>query len=184
MTDLQPTYDPSTLREAYPDPDAVRERIRELRREIAVAPDDTAELMARGELVGLLRGIGELDQALSQARIAVDRSILVGAPAQQHTAKLRLAQVLQWRGEFVEADMLFIELVQAGGQFGPVIDAFTRQQAGKNDYEQGRYADAEWQFIQALVLRETFELPEDQIASSKQALAAARQRKIREGSGE
>jgi hypothetical protein len=174
---LDPTYDPATLREVYPDPDAVRDRIRELRREIAAAPDDTAELMARGELVGLLRGIGELDQALTQARVAVDRSILVGVPAQQHTAKLRLAQVLQWRGEYVEADMLFIELVQAGGKYGPVIDAYTRQDAGTNDFEQGRYKDAEWQFIQALVLREMFELPDDQIALSKQALAAARQRK-------
>jgi hypothetical protein len=177
MTDLQPIYDPETLHEVYPDPDAVQARIRELRREIANAPDDTAELMARGELVGLLRGIGELDQALSQARVAVDRSILVGAPPQQHTARLRLAQVLQRRGEYVEADMLFIELVQAGGQYGPVIDAFTRQHAGTNDYDQSRYADAEWQFIQALVLREMFELPDDQIELSKQALAAARQRK-------
>jgi hypothetical protein len=177
MTDLQPTYDPATLREVYPDPDAVRARIRELRREIADAPDDTAELMARGELVGLLRGIGELDEALTQARVGIDRSILVGAPAQQHTAKLRLAHVLQCRGEYVEADMLFIELVQAGGQYGPVIDAFTHHDAGRNDFEQGRYADAEWQFIQALVLREMFELPDEQIASSRQALEAARQRK-------
>lgn len=181
---IEPTYDPETLREVYPDPDAVRARIRELRRDIAEAADDTAELMARGELVGLLRGIGELDQALRQARIAVDRSILAGSPAQQHTAKLRLAQVLQWRGEYVEADMLYIELGQAGGEFGPVIDAYTRQHIGENDYEQGRYRDAEWQFIQALVLREMFELPDEQIAASKQALAAARQRKVREGSGE
>ena len=177
MSELQPEYDPETLREVFPDPAAVAARIVARRREIGAAPDDTAELMARGELVGLLRAGGQLEDALAQAKVAVDRAELAGSPAQQHTARLRLAQVYQWRGEFVEADLLFIELKAASGKFGPVIDAFTKEGAGRNDYDQGRYADAESCFIHALVLRQTFELPDDQIASAESALAAARRHK-------
>jgi tetratricopeptide (TPR) repeat protein len=172
--ELVPTYDPETLRESYPDPDAVRQRIAELRRDIGSAPDDVAELMARGELVDLLRASGVLDDALAQARLAVDRAELVGSAPQQHTARLRLAHVYQWRGEFVESDLLFIELLAAAAGFGPVIEAFTHQHAGQNDYDQRRYDDAAEHFAAALELRRRHELPDEQIASSERALAAAR----------
>jgi tetratricopeptide (TPR) repeat protein len=173
---LEPTYDPQTLRESYPDPAAVQGRITQLRRDVAEAPDDIAELIARGELTDLLRAAGEPDAALTEARLAVDRAELVGTPAQQHTAELRLAHVHQWRGEFAEADALFARLVAAGPAFGPAIDAFTRQHAGLNDYDQGRYAAAAEHFAAALALRRATDLPADEIASSEQALAAARAR--------
>ena len=64
----RPEYDPETLREVYADPDAVRARMPQLRAEIRHAPDEIAELLARGELVVLLRGLGELDEALDEAQ--------------------------------------------------------------------------------------------------------------------
>ena len=176
MSEPQPDYDPVTLRETYPDPAAVGERITELRREIAAAPDDIAELAARGELVELLRGSGRLDDALAEGRLAIDRARLVGTAPQQHTARLRVAHVHQWRAEFPAADAEFDQLLADAERFGPVIAAFTHQHAGMNDYDQGRFPVAAEHFATALRIRREFELPDDQIATSEQALAAARRR--------
>lgn len=173
MSQLAYSFDPETLRETYADPAAVRRRIDELRAEVRGAPDDIAELMARGELVGLLRAAGRLDEALAEGRMAVDRAELVGTPAQQHTARIRLAHVHQWRGEFGEANLLYTELLAVAEEFGPVIEAYTHQHAGKNDYEQGHWADARDHFARALEIRDELELPDDQRESSRLALTAA-----------
>lgn len=174
--ELKVSYDPETLREVYADPEAVQRRIAQLKKAIGTAPDDIIEYMHRAELVNLVRCSGDLDEALVQANLAVDRAELVGSPAQQHMARLRLANVYQWRGEFVEADLLFIELLASGPGFGPAICAFTHQYAGKNDYDQGRYDDAVSQFQQVVDLRKHYDLPNDELVSCRQALAAARAR--------
>jgi hypothetical protein len=174
MTDeLAYTFDPETLHESYDDPAAAQQRIEQLRTEVRVAPDDIAELLARGELVGLLRGAGQLDDALDEAKQAVERAERLGTPAQQHTARVRLAHVHQWRGEFAESNLLFTELLASADQFGPVISAFTHQHAGKNDYDQGHWADAREHFARALAIRDELELPDDQRDASRLALAAA-----------
>jgi hypothetical protein len=167
------TMDPETLREAYADPTAMQARIEQLRAEVRGAHDDVGELLTRGDLVVLLRGVGRLDDAFDEARAAVERAEIVGTPAQQHTARVRLAHVHQWRGEFGDSNMLFTELLAAAEQFGPVIDAFTHQHAGKNDYEQGHWADARDHFAHALRIRDALELPDDQRETSRIALAAA-----------
>jgi hypothetical protein len=160
---IEPTYDPQTLREVYPDPDAVRERIAALRTQIRSAPDDVAELLARGELVELLLGLGgadDLDAALTEASRAADRAEMAGTPPQQHLARMRLAHAHQRRGEFAESNLLFTELLNASGQFGPIVEAFTFDHAGRNEFAQGHYADAREHFAKALSTREQFELPE------------------------
>lgn len=167
----EPTWDPETLHEVYPDEAAVRGRVQQLRAEVRDALDEIDELRARGELVEYLRGIGELDDALAEGRRAVDRADVVGNPAQQHTARVRLAEVHQRRGEFGESTLMVTELVAAGQQFGPVIEAFTLDAAGRNDYEQGHWSDAAANFGRALAIRDALELPEAQF--SRIALAAA-----------
>jgi tetratricopeptide (TPR) repeat protein len=169
-------FDQDTLHEVYADVAAVAVRIEDLRRDVRRAPDDIAELLARGELVNLLRGAGRLDEALAEGRRAVERAEVIGTPPQQHTARTRLAHVHQWRGEFAESNLLFTELLAAASQFGPVIEAFTHQHAGKNDYDQGHWADARDHFARALRIREELDLPEEQQASSRLALAAAERR--------
>src|SRR5664279_2523713 len=169
---LEPSYDPLTLREVYADPDAVRARVSQLRAEIRDALDDIDELRARGELVDYLRGLGDLADALAEGRRAVDRADIVGNGAQQHTARLRLARVQQRRGDFAESNMIFTELLAVATQFGPVIEAFTHQHAGQNDFDQGHWSDAREHFARALAIRERLELPDDQRGSSRIALAA------------
>lgn len=166
------TIDPETLREVYADPDAVRARVQQLRAEVRDALDEIDELRARGELVDYLRGLDELDDALDEARRAVDRADIAGNGAMQHTARLRLAHVQQRRGDFAESTMIFTELLPVADKFGAVIEAFTHQHAGLNDYDQGHFADAREHFVRALHLRDELEL--DEAESSRVALAAAR----------
>jgi tetratricopeptide (TPR) repeat protein len=168
---LEPTYDPQTLREVYPDPSAVRGRVQQLRAEVRDALDVIDELRARGDLVSYLRGLGELDDALAEAKQAVDRADIAGNGAQQHTARLRLAHVYQWRGDFAQSNMIFTELLAVAAQFGPAIEAFTHQHAGKNDYDQGHWRDSRDHFERALAIRTELELPEAE--SSRIALVAA-----------
>jgi hypothetical protein len=82
--------------------------------------------------------------------------------------------VYQCRGEFAESNLLHTELLNASGQFGPIVEAFTLDHAGRNEYDQGHYADARDHFGRALAIREQFELPE--AALSRVALTAAEQR--------
>lgn len=171
MSEFGYTFDPETLHESYDDPQAVRGRVQQLRAEVRDALDPIDELRARGELVEFLRGLGDLDDALDQARSAVDRADVAGNAAQQHTARLRLAHVQQWRGEFADSNLIFTELLAVAAQFGPVIEAYTHQHAGKNDYDQRLWDDARGRFERALEIREELEL--DEAESSRIALAAA-----------
>jgi tetratricopeptide (TPR) repeat protein len=164
-------FDPETLHEVYDDPDAARAGVQQLHAQVRDAPDVIDELRARGELVECLRGLGELDDALVEAQRAVDRADIGGNGAQQHTARLRLAHVQQWRGDFAESNMIFTELLAVAAQFGPVIEAFTYQHAGNNDYDQAHWADARAHFERALAIRRDLEL--DEAESSQFALAAA-----------
>lgn len=173
--ELAYTIDPHTLREVYPDPEAVQARIVRLRSDIREAPDEIGELLARGELVDLLRASGALDEALDEARAAADRAEIAGTAAQQHVARLRLARVHERRGEFGDSNIEFTELLAAARQFGQVIEAFTHQHAGENDYDQGHWADALDHFARALAVREQLEL--DEADTSRIAVAAARQRR-------
>jgi tetratricopeptide (TPR) repeat protein len=172
----EPSYDPRTLREVYPDDAAVDARIAELRAELTDPPDEVAELMARGELVGLLRSADRLDEAREQATAALDRAREVGTPAQRHLAELHLAHVAQWQGDFGTSNVMFGHLLARATDHGPVVAGLTYQDAGKNFYDQGDYGRAEELFAQALAIREELELPADQIESSRLALAAARAR--------
>jgi tetratricopeptide (TPR) repeat protein len=175
MSDV-PVADPETLREIPPDAATTAARVAQLREDIRSAPDEIAELLARGDLVDTLRIGGDLGAALEEGRRAADRAEMVGTAAQQHLARQRLASVHQWRGEFAESTPIFTELLNASTQFGPVIEAFTHQRAGTNDYDQGHYADAREHFARALAIRQRFELPAEEIAVSRQALEAATRR--------
>ncbi len=166
------SYDAETLRESFAAAaDEVEAHRARLVGEIRDAPDETGELLARGDLIDLLRITGELDEALNEANAAVDRAEIAGTAAQQHLARLRLARVQQWRGQFVDSNPLYTELLAAAGQFGPVVEAFTHQHAGENDYDQEHWDDAREHFARALGVRERLEL--DDASLSRAALNAA-----------
>ena len=174
--ELIPAVDPDSLEDVYPDPELVRTTIDALRNEVLAAEDVIDELRARGELLGLLRAAGELDAALVEAERATDRADIAGNGAQQHTARARLARVHQARGDFAQANLTYTELLAEAERFGPVIEAFTLQYAGLNDFAQGHWADAAAHFAKAAAIRDELELDEAERAASRVALAAARRR--------
>ncbi len=173
---LTPALDPDTLDESYPDPDAARAQAEELRAEIRSAPDEIGELVARGDLVDLLRGLGADEEALREATAAADRAEIAGNAAMQHTARLRLARVHQRRGEFADSNVIVTELLPAAEQFGPAVEAYTHHHAGLNDYAQGHWDDARDHFARALAIRDELELPDDERAASRLGLDAALRR--------
>ena len=185
MTDpLSHRTDPQTLRERYADPAAVTRRIEDLRAEIGHAADPVGELLARGELVELLAAGGRLDEALREAESAADRADMSGNGAQQHMARLRLAQVHTLRGEFGPSTLLYTELLAAAERFGPVIEAVTHHAAALDAYDQGHWSDARQHFARALALREEYDLPDDERESSRLGLEAALRRLREEIPGE
>jgi hypothetical protein len=171
---LVPDLDPDTLVESFADPAAARTRADELRREIAVAPDDVAELVSRGDLVDLLRALGDADDALAEAQAAVGRAERVGTPVQQQLARVRLARVHTVRGEFADSTPLFTELLPDADRFGPVIAAYVRHAAGLDAFAQGLWADAREQLTAALRTRDELEL--DEREATRTALAAVDRR--------
>lgn len=175
---LAPQLDPETLAESYPDPAAARAQAELLRTEIRSAPDEIGELVARGDLVDLLRGLDELEDAVREAHAAADRAEIAGNAAMQHTARLRLARVHERRGEFADSNVIVTELLPAAEQFGPVIEAYTHHHAGLIDYAQGHWDDARDHFARALAIRDELELADDERAASRLALEAA-QRQLR-----
>ncbi|MDP9092031.1 MAG: hypothetical protein M3N95_03585 [Actinomycetota bacterium] len=176
MRELEPELDPATLHEAYADVSAAQDRAATLREQLRAAPDEIAEFVTRGDLVDVLRCLGDLDEALAEGQSAVDRAVIAGTPAQQHLARVRLATVRQWRGEFGESNLAFTELGHAAGQFGPVVAAFTHDRAGRNAFDQADFAAAHDHFTRALALRQEFELPAEEIASARVARDAAAKR--------
>ena len=174
--ELVPGIDPETLADRFEDPALVQTRIGELRGEVISAADEIDELRARGELVSLLRASGELDDALAEGQRARDRAEIAGNRAQQHTARARLARVYADRGEFAESNLAYTELLAESQQFGPVIEAFTCQYAGLNDFAQGHWADARDHFRRALQIRDELELDEPERVASRAGLAAASRR--------
>lgn len=175
MRELSPEYDPDTLREVYPNRTVLTERIDELAKIVAAPEDEIGELLARGELVDLLRAAGRQAEARAEGERALRRAQEIGTAAQRHLAELRLARVVQWAGDFGTANAMFERLLAHATEFGPVIAAVSYQYAGTNRFDQHDFAAALELFGPALAIRQEFELTEDQVESDL-AVRAARAR--------
>jgi hypothetical protein len=171
--------DPESLHEAVDDPEAAEVSIAALRARLEVASLDPAEeLSVRARLGGEARASGHLDLAVEVLGEALALAERAGTPRQRLLARLRLAHAHQWRCDWAASDELFARcLAEAAAR--PDLDgrarSFVHQHAGKNDYDQGRWEAAARQFERALALRLAIG-DEELVASSRQALAAARRR--------
>ena len=138
------------------------------------------DLGSRGQRVATLRMLGRLDEAEREGRAAYGLALREGTPRQQVAALLRLAHVMQFRGDRPAADAMFGEaLVRARELDDPLMLAFAHQHAGRNHVDQGRHAEAVAAFRAALALREAHSAPPDQLESTRGALRAAETRLTR-----
>lgn len=133
---------------------------------------DAEDPGVRAERVGLLRLLGRLDEAERLARQAVAGT--ADDTRRNVAATIRLAHVLQCQSRYDEAEDLFLVALNAADDLDDdSLRAFARQHLGKSLFDQGDFAGAREQFTAALRIRVALAAPEDQIASSRQALAAA-----------
>lgn len=164
------------LREVPDDPDEMSKAISFLLR--ARKRGEDIELMQiDGWLSVFCRILGDLDQARAFANEAVTIADDLGDDLASVQNRIRLANVLQWEGEFALADAHYESLVmQCRSQDGArrYLD-FALQHYGKSLYDQERYREAADLFRQALEIRLAAG-NEGLIASSRLALATAEQR--------
>lgn len=174
------TIDPVSLREVVSNAAAVESRILDLE---SIGESGDAERISWLRILGRLHEAEELGWiTLARAGGAVDnRHIVTPLPFQAVAAALRLAHVLHWQKRYSQAAGLFMAGLAAAqsaiknSDFDSVtarsLAAFAWQHLGKLYFDQGRFHDALESFESALVLRLELQSPEDQVASSRQAIS-------------
>ncbi|MBO3738486.1 WG repeat-containing protein [Actinoplanes flavus] len=144
-------FDPRTLREQVDEPDRLWDLVDRLTDRLEYAERDNVRAGLLGLRAVVSRVLGELDDALADGREAVRHAEASGELRPVSIAQARLAHVLQWRGEFAEADRLF---AQADSPELPGrIRAEISELAGRSAFEQGRYLEAVNHFERALNVR-------------------------------
>lgn len=174
---LRMEYDSDTLREIVRVPDELRAARAELTAELDGVDenaDPTSVARLAGQRATVSRALGDLDLALADAERAMAAAERSGNRQVITVTCIRLAHVHQWREEFADANALFARLVGGLDDLPDSLRSFVHQHAGKNFYDQRRYAEAVEQFAEALRLREGGE--PDLVESSRLSLKAARQR--------
>ncbi|WP_284706630.1 WG repeat-containing protein [Micromonospora sp. XM-20-01] len=143
--------DPRTLREEAPDP----AQLRLIRDGLTGKLDTTLDNRGRARLLSLRavasRILGDLDDALGDARLAVTYAETTGELRRTALARARLAEALRWRGDHAEADRLFAETNSP--ELPDPLRALLHEHAGRSCYDQGRLTEACLHFERALDLR-------------------------------
>ncbi|HEY0071938.1 MAG TPA: tetratricopeptide repeat protein [Chloroflexia bacterium] len=145
----------SQLREVPDDPLAMRAACAVLASVLRSEDLPSAdELQILGRIGPLYRILGELDLAESYLRQAVELAAATGNRQALLSNRLRLAQMLQWRGRIAEADSMFLNCL-AECEIEPEVAPYLATAChgyGKSLFEQGRYEEAAAQFRRALDL--------------------------------
>ncbi|MCZ7476723.1 WG repeat-containing protein [Micromonospora sp. WMMC273] len=143
--------DPLTLRERAPDP----AHLRVIRDGLTGKLDTTLDNRSRARLLSLRavasRILGDLDDALGDARLAVTYAEATGEFRRTALARARLAEALRWRGDHAEADRLFAEANSP--ELPDRLRALLHEHAGRCCFDQGRLTEACLHFERALDLR-------------------------------
>ena len=144
------------LRETPTDADSFARAVDARVDEISAARSQPARLLAMlSEAAPLLRIAGRLDEARKTASAAIALAELVEDPRAVFVNQVALAQVMQWQGNFDISTPLFDQLI-AQARSIPIYAEFLEGvlfDAGRNLFEQARYAEAARFFRDAQGLR-------------------------------
>lgn len=161
-------YDPATLRERI-DVEAAQERLLEV--------EQFRSLSALNEQVALLRLLGRLDDAFEKAQDALRQSRFTGSREDSLAARIRRAQVQQYQGKLDAALGELTRCVdEAVANEWSQLAGFALQHRGKVRFDLGLDAEALDDFERALAYRQEDGVPADQLASTKFAIKAVRDR--------
>ncbi|WP_229073843.1 WG repeat-containing protein [Actinoplanes sp. DH11] len=145
-------FDPQTLREQVDDPDRLWDLSDRLTDRLEFAERNNVRAGLLGLRAVVSRVLGELDEALADGREALRHAEASGELRPISIAQARLAQVLQWRGEFAEADELYARADSL--ELPSRTRAEILELAGRSAFEQGRYLEAVNHFERALDVRQ------------------------------
>jgi len=140
-----------TLRELVDDPDLLRDLRDRLTTKLTPATDNPTRARLLSLRAVVSRILGDLSKAMSDAKMALMHAEATGELRRIAIAQARLAHVLQWRGDFADADQLFAEANST--ELPDRLRATMHEHAGKSCYDQGRYIEACNHFEKALELR-------------------------------
>jgi tetratricopeptide (TPR) repeat protein len=144
-------FDTATLRERIDDPDQMWVVVDRLTDKLEYAERDAVRARLLSLRAVAERLVDDLDAALADARSALAHAESVGDLRQTAVVQARLAHVLQWRGEYAEADRLYAEA--ASPELPSRLRAEIHELAGRSAFDQGRYLEAMNHFETSLDLR-------------------------------
>lgn len=163
-------YFDNNLRDVCDNLPALEEHVTYLLKIARETLDVTQKIRYLGEAGVYLRILLRLDEAESvlreTLRLVKNNQMELSFEVQQ---KIRLAHVLQWLKKFDESDALFSQVIEIcrTQSAAAMYLSFAYQHAGKNFYDQGRFAEALDFFEQAHQLRSQECAPEDQMKSTE-----------------
>jgi tetratricopeptide (TPR) repeat protein len=140
-----------TLRELVENPDELRELRDQLTEKLNPATDNPTRARLLSLRAVVSRILGELGKAMSDGKLALAHAEATGQLRRIAIAQARLAHVLQWRGDFAEADRLFA--LANSPELPERLRATMHEHAGRSCFDQGRYIEACNHFERALDLR-------------------------------
>lgn len=179
LADYEWRFHPETLRELVEDPDELRELRDRLTDKLNGASDNPTRARLLSLRAVVSRILGELGKALADGKLAVAHAEATGQLRRIAIAQARLAHVLQWRGDFTEADRLFA--LANSPELPDRLRATMHEHAGRSCFDQGRYIEACNHFERSLDLRKV-EDPE-LIARTDLALDAVARKVAENGIG-
>ncbi|MBL8514807.1 MAG: hypothetical protein JNJ55_12525 [Betaproteobacteria bacterium] len=146
----------ANLRELPLDRSAMERGVAWLARQIENVGNDIHAVARLKGMHGVYsRILGLLDNAEFSLKSAVELSQSVLDARLVYINELRLAHVHQWQGRFDISTPMFEELLMRADKdrhLGLLLD-FAMQHAGKNAFDQGKYAEALSHFAGAIALR-------------------------------
>jgi len=172
-------FHPETLREIVENPDELRDLRDRLTKKLDKATDNATRARLLSLRAVVSRILGDLNKALADGKLALAHAEATGQLRRIAITQARLAHVLQWRGDFAEADRLFA--LANSPELPDRLRATMHEHAGRSCYDQGRYIEACNHFERALELRKV-EDP-DLIERTELALAAVARKVAENGIG-
>jgi hypothetical protein len=168
-----------TLREIVENPEELRALRDRLTEKVNGATDNPTRARLLSLRAVVSRILGDLGKALADGKLALAHAEATGQLRRIAIAQARLAHVLQWRGDFAEADRLFA--LANSPELPDRLRATMHEHAGRSCYDQGRYIEACIHFERSLDLRKV-EDP-DLIARTELALDAVARKVAENGIG-
>jgi tetratricopeptide (TPR) repeat protein len=179
LADQPLRVDEETLREVVDDPEPLQHIQAGLTTKLLSVRDDATRARMLGLRAVVTRLLGDLKEALDDAEQALRHAQRTGSARRIVVASIRLARILQWRGDYLVADELYQRALDTS--IPDRLRASVHYYFGTSCYDQGRYLEA-MQHFETVLGVQPHEGTEEFVAASR-GFAAITQRAALKGFG-